>query len=248
MIKFFTNIVCIDYPLKYIVTNPFQKSWLYLYLRMHGNSVKEVLIDTGVETLFMRHNLPDYPEHFIRDYIRFIELLNDWLAKKYKVYVVIPDIPVDYPGRDSLYPYNVHRTIEYIKYFLDNVVPKYDKITFIAPIQGKKDNIPSVLKTYTDYYELYKEFEMVALAPTCTTRKWKLLAEMILRFDHITKHKYHIFGAHIKTIQFIADKVKNMYSFDSSSYFWLNGRKTSGYQRTEVLKQFLKKLPPNIDF
>lgn len=250
-IKFFTNPLGITIPLKYITINPYHEQQYIEYIVKFRP--REILLDTGVDYLFNILNYRDYPKGWINRYVVMIGKVYS-IIRRYniKLFIVIPDIPVDYEGREHLYPWNVKRTLEYIRYFLDNVMPKYEKITFIAPVQGKRDSISSVLKTYVENIDLYREFKYIAIAPTCTTRKYKLLAELITRFDHAVshnygEHKYHVFGPGLKTIQLIASKVRNMYSFDSTAYFYYNHKRVcAGRERTESLIHFCKKLPSNV--
>ena len=247
MIRFFTNFDGVEYQLRYVVVNPFNFPAFMSWVRRFPN-VREILLDTGVETFFLRQNLPDYPRWFLKQYIRLIEILNDFYARRYKVIVTVPDIPCDYPGRGYLYPWNVKRTIEYIQYFLDNIIPKYDKITFMAVVQGKKDSIPSVLKTYMEHQDVYREFSLIALGPTCSTRAWKTLAELILRFDAITRHRYHVFGPTKRTIKLVAGRVRYMYSFDSTGYFHNGKLRAHRRERTRAFLEWIKDLPPEVEY
>jgi len=179
VIKFFTSFDRIDMQLKYVTLNPFSfrrfLSWVYRY-----PGVKEILLDTGVDTLFNPEfkGLMDYPSWYLSDYLKVVSYLDRIIARKFnaKIFAVIPDIPADYPGRGHLYPWNVKRTIEYIQYFVEKIVHRFQNITFIPVVQGAKDSITSVVNTYRKYYDLYKRFQIVAVGPTCTTLKYKKLS------------------------------------------------------------------------
>ncbi|RLG79449.1 MAG: hypothetical protein DRO40_12885 [Thermoprotei archaeon] len=250
-IKFFTSFDRIEMQLKYVTLNPFSfrrfLSWIYRY-----PDVKEILLDTGVDTLFNHRGLKDYPSWYLSEYLKCVYYLDRIIARKFnvEVFAVIPDIPADYPGRKHLYPWNVKRTIEYIQYFLEKVVHRYQNITFIPVVQGAKDSISSVVNTYERYFDLYKKFQLVAVGPTCITRKYKKLAKLILTFDRVTNHEYHVFGPGLATIRIVHDKVKNMRSFDSTAYV----KRYTRYKYREynglkdALKEFMLKLPPNIEY
>jgi len=248
-IKFFTTFDRIEIQLKYVTLNPFSfKRFISYFLRFPD--IEEVLLDTGVETLFHPEfrGLIDYPASYISDYLKVLSYLNTVVAKRATVFAVIPDIPCDYPGRGHLYPYNVKRTIEHIQYFLDKYVNKFRNVTFIPVVQGAKDSISSVINTYKQYYELYRKFEIVAVGPTCTTMKYKKLAKLIITFDIVAEHEYHVFGPSLRTIQLIHDKVKNMRSFDSSAYIksYVKYKYRGHNGITEALREYMKKLPPNV--
>ncbi len=242
--RFFTSFDRINIPLKYIVVNPTTFQRFNTWYREYGYNLKEILLDTGVDTLFKQLNLKDYPQWWINNYINIIGSLNSF-AKRHgvKVYAVIPDVPVDYKGREHLYPWNVSRTIQYIQYFMNKVIPRYKNIVFVPVVQGAKDSVLSIITTYKKYYDIYKKFEIVALGPTCSTRKYKKLANMILKFDQIAQHEYHAFGPSLKTIKLVHGKARNMHSFDSTGYFW-NGNKRvhGGEERTRSLLEYCKKL------
>jgi len=249
MIKFFTSFDRIDYPLRYVTVNPFTFQRFPKWFNYYGYQVKEILLDTGVDTLFHIYNLKDYPKHHINNYINIISYFNK-LAKKHdiKVIVTIPDIPSDYPSREHLYPYNVIRTIEYIEYFKEKVIPRYDNVIFMPVVQGKKDSWLSLVTTYKKYYNIYKDFEIVAVGIVCVSTKYKKLANIILEFDQITDHNYHVFGPSIKAIRLVYDKVKSMYSFDSSAFVktYCKYKYREYKNRVHALQEFLKKMPPNI--
>jgi len=253
VIKFFTCFEKINMQLKYVTVNPFSFKRFLLWINKYPK-VKEILLDTGVETLFSPEfkGLPDYPSWYLHDYLRVISYFDKVIAKKYdaKIFVIIPDIPTDYPGRGNLYPWNVKRTIEYIQYFIDKVIHRFNNVEFIPVVQGSKDSITSVVNTYKKYHDLYKKFNLVALGPTCSTRAFKKLAKLILVFDKITQHEFHVFGPGIKTIKLVYDKVGNMRSFDSTSYVKqytkYKYREYNGL--TDALVKFMSALPSNIDY
>ncbi len=247
--KFFTNPTGLLLGLKYIVINPVTENLHLRYIRKNKNFIREILIDTGVDYLFNIYNLKDYPHWWINKYLLLIRrVVNIVKNNNIKIFTVIPDIPTDYPTRTSLYPWSIKKTTEYIEYFLEKIIPNTNETIWIAPVQGKKDDIHSILKTYMDNYELYKHFEYVAIAPTCTTKRYRLLAELIIRFDimirtHNPRQKYHVFGPGIRTISMIVNKVKNMYSFDSTAYYYYNSKKAvAGHERTKALLQYCIKL------
>ena len=249
MVKFFTNPTGLRVRLKYIVVNPVTEGLHIRYIVGNRDWIREILIDTGVDYLFNMIGYRDYPRWWINKYIMFIRRIEQLVqGTDIKLFATIPDIPADYRGREKLYPWNVHRTIEYIQYFMHNIIPLFNNIEWIAPIQGRRDDILSVVRTYTENIDLYKNFRYVAIAPTCTTRKYRLLSELILRMDNVIRYynidqKYHVFGPSLKTIRIVYGKAVNMYSFDSTAYYFFNDKKTSSPQeRTLALLHYCRKL------
>jgi len=189
------------------------------FLRECRDVIKEVIIDTGVFKFFEKLGLKDYPVWFLSRYVRALLKVRNLFSHEFHIYYVIPDIPVDYEGRASLYPWNVKRTIEYIKYFLRWYVNELKPLEPIAPVQGgpKPDATPA--KVFRKHYEIYSKFYYLALAPTCSTKLLHRLADMIETFDKEVDRPYHAFGVHVRVFDILKlRKIIWFRSFDTSSY------------------------------
>jgi len=234
------------YP--YIVCNPWSYSECLQYLSMCRDVVKSIIFDTGVEKLFKRMNLRDYPEWYIKQYVSMVKRIAVQYGRSIEVVYTIPDIPVDYPNRESLYPWNVQRTVEYIELFRDRYIDYLKPALAMPVVQGRKDDIRSVLDTYFRYEHLYNEFPLIGLGPTCSTKNWLLLGRLIVSFDRNVMRPFHSFGAHLKAIEWVLKwKPRNFRSFDSSAYHWIkdeNGvhRVKTRKESVESLKRYIERL------
>ena len=217
-ILFFTTFDAIEAYHPNIVVNPHILRALPAYVRRHGEP-ERVLVDTGVHKLFHDLNLVDYPPGYLFEYHKAIVRVSRLLGSA-EIYWVVPDIPCDYPGRENLYPYNVKKTLEYVQRYLrirDNLPG-----TPIAVVQGRRDDVGSVISTYRDNTHLYGEYAYLAIGPVCHTKRWALLARLILSFDHIAHAPFHCFGIHLRALEIVAHSTKKFRSFDSTAYCWLN--------------------------
>jgi len=241
MVIFYTSIeglepTLICYP--YIVINPWSFSEGLRYVQICKDKVKSVLVDT----VFNYMKLRDYPEWYIQEYVRIVRKLAVMYSNRYEIYYVIPDIPCDYPGREHLYPWNVTRTIEYIEMFRARYIDQLRPAKAIAVVQGRRDDIRSVIDTYRKYEHIYNEFEIIALGPICTTKKWSLLARLILAFDRNVSKPFHAFGIHIKALEYVMKwRLNNFRSFDSSAYKYVNSDDHRlAKSRREIYESFLR--------
>jgi len=226
MVIFYTSIEGLEptlvcYP--YIVINPWSFYEGLRYIQICRDKIKSILIDTGVDKLFNYMKLKDYPDWYVRQYVQMIRRIAVMYGKRYEIYYVIPDIPCDYPGREHLYPWNVQRTVEYIEMFRSRYIDALKPARPIAVVQGRRDDIKSVIDAYHRYEHIYNEFEILDLGPVCTTKKWSILADMIIAFDRNVSRPFHSFGAHIKAVEkALKWRPKNWRSFDSSAYKYVN--------------------------
>lgn len=125
-----------------------------------------------------------------------------------EVYAVIPDYPSDYENNPI--SDNIERTIRNIEY----ATAKYPNVSWIIPIQGKKDDVVSVVKSfeYVRDMGLLERYGYVAIAPTCTTRNVKFLRDVAIlilrRVKHLEKSgrylRIHMFGVTMKAWKDIA--------------------------------------------
>ncbi|RLG82834.1 MAG: hypothetical protein DRO39_09125 [Thermoprotei archaeon] len=247
MTKFFTSVlgfkaVCFDYA----VVNPYGSNYseCVSWLRRCRRHVREVLVDTAVHKLFHDHNLTDYPQWYIHHYVRFIRHVLEVVGSSAKVYYAIPDIPVDYEGREFLYPYNVERTVHYIQLFLEKYVDALKPAVPVAVVQGRRDDVRSVIDTYIRYEDIYSQFELIGVGPTCHSRNYRKLAQMLLAVERTVSRRYHAFGIHYNTLKlFMSWRPEKFYSFDSTAYYWIGRRRIRNpKERLESLSKYLHKL------
>jgi hypothetical protein len=192
----------------HIIVNVFDEtSFRYIDPRW----VKSVIIDSGVHTVFHRYVLNEYPGGYktwiakVVRWWRFAKTLVD------DVYAVIPDYPSDY--KNNPITDNIERTIRNIKY----AIAKYPDVKWIIPIQGKKDDVVSVVKTFDLVVNMgvLDRYNYIAIAPTCTTHNIRFLRDVAAliwrRIRQIEKTKRHIrihmFGTNMKSWIHIAPYV-----------------------------------------
>lgn len=214
-----------------VVVNPLILNDLKRWLGK-GNRPERVLVDTGVHTLFHKYGLEKYPEWFDARYAWFIRVVHRLAGDVEEFAWVIPDVPADYETTAHLYPKNVQVTLENIKRYLKLYVGKLPGEP-LAVVQGKKDDADSVVNTYLSNLDVYGEFERIAVGPTCATKQYRDLARMILRFDKVAKHDFHVFGMHLKAFSLVAGRTQRFYSFDSSAMFYL----PEGGKKVETIEE-----------
>jgi hypothetical protein len=192
----------------HIIVNVFDEtSFRYIDPRW----VKSVIIDAGVHTVFHRYALKEYPggyQTWIAKVVRWWRfaktLVND-------IYAVIPDYPSDY--KNNPIDDNIERTIRNIEY----ATAKYPDVKWIIPIQGKKDDVVSVVKTFDRVVDMgiLDRYDYIAIAPTCTTHSIRFLRDVAIviwkRVKQIEKSgryvKIHMFGTNMKSWIHIAPYV-----------------------------------------
>jgi hypothetical protein len=194
-----------DMGYSYVIVNVFDEtSFKYI----NPKSVKSVIIDSGVHSIFHRLELDEYPS----GYVSWIAKVARWwrLVKRYvdDVYAVVPDYPSDYANNPI--SDNVERTIRNIEY----AVTKYPEVKWIIPIQGKKDDVVSIVKTFDQVVNMgvLDRYDYIAIAPTCVTRDVKFLRDVAVliwkRVKQVEKGgrriKIHMFGTNMKSWKYIA--------------------------------------------
>ncbi|MCI4409947.1 MAG: hypothetical protein JHC26_12710 [Thermofilum sp.] len=193
----------INYP--YIIVNVFDET-SFNYIK--PKSVKSVIIDSGVHTIFHRYGLNEYPggyKAWIAKVVRWYSFAKTLVDD---VYAVVPDYPSDYennPIND-----NVERTIRNIEY----AISTYPNVKWIIPIQGKKDDVISVVRTLDHVVDMgvLKSHNYIAIGPTCSTRNVPFLKEIaalvLMRVKRIEKNgqriRIHMFGTSMKSWKYIA--------------------------------------------
>ncbi len=193
----------IHYP--YIIVNVFDET---SFRHIDPKSVKSVIIDSGVHTVFHRYELKEYPggyQMWIAKVVRWWRFVKTLVSE---VYAVVPDYPSDY--KNNPIDDNIERTIRNIEY----AVAKYPDVRWIIPIQGKKDDVVSVIKTFDQVVNMgvLDRYHYIAVAPTCTTHNVRFLRDVAVliwkRVKQIggdNRHiKIHMFGTNMKSWKHIA--------------------------------------------
>ena len=209
MIKFFTlPPEDVDYPFILINANEPNLD----YIEEHYRSIKEVIIDTGVEVF--QKGLTEYPEGWKRRLEKIVELY--YFVKSFpigKVYAVPPDYPQDYPILPD-YP-NIEKTIRNVTYAIDH----YPEVNWIIPVQGKREKPFSILINLTKYEELgiIKKFNYFAIANLCVSYSVRVIYDtLLIARDYLGgRKKIHSFGLKMQGIA----KTKNIIdSTDSTAW------------------------------
>jgi len=192
----------IQYP--YIITNIFDETTF-----RHTAGAKSVIIDSGVNSIFKRLKLKEYPG----GYARWIHKAATWWHKiKATIpdtYVTIPDYPADY--MENIVEDNIERTIRNIEY----ATKHYPNVRWIIPIQGRPNDILSMIKMleYIADTDILDTHSYIAIANTCTSKNLKFIHDTAAitykRVKHIEKKKrktikIHMFGPSIRAWKLIA--------------------------------------------
>jgi len=192
----------IQYP--YIITNIFDETSF-----RHIAGAKSVIIDSGVNSVFKRLKLKEYPG----GYVRWIHKTATWWYKIKttipNTYATIPDYPADYI--ENIVEDNIERTIRNIEY----AVKHYPHVRWIIPIQGRHNDIPSMTKMleYVEDAGILDTYNYIAIANACTSKNPKFIHDSVAiihkRVKHIEKKKgktikIHMFGPSISTWKLIA--------------------------------------------
>jgi hypothetical protein len=188
----------IKYP--HLIVNVFDES---SFRYVNPKYVESVIIDSGVHSIFHRHKLKEYPggyQAWIGKVVRWWSSIRNLIDE---VYAVIPDYPSDY--EDNQIDDNVERTIRNIEY----AVRRYPDVKWIVPIQGKKDDVVSVVKMYEYVVDMgvLDRYDYIAIAPTCVTRTIKFLSDVAVimrkRVKQIENNKryikIHMFGTDMRS-------------------------------------------------
>jgi hypothetical protein len=192
----------IKYP--YVITNLFDET---SFRHVHG--AKSVIIDSGVYSVFSRLRLKEYPG----GYMRWIHKAATWWHKIKAItpdtYVTVPDYPADYPH--NIVEDNIEKTIRNI----EHAVRRYPNVRWIIPIQGRHNDILSLIKTFEYIADLgiLDNYNYVAVANICTSKDPKFIHDSVAvihkRAKHIekkkdTRIKIHVFGPSINTWKLIS--------------------------------------------
>jgi len=193
---------------EYLLINAYHEFTLRYVNRKSASAIKSLILDSGVHSIFHRFKLKEYPG----GYQSWIErVVNLWSAVSKLVddsYAVVPDYPADY--EDNEIEDNVERTLRNIEY----AISRYPHVRWIIPLQGKKDDVTSIIKSleYVEDLGVLECFNYIAISPTCSTYKIKFLinvAKAILkRVKRIERNrrriKIHMFGTTMKAWRYLA--------------------------------------------
>jgi len=200
----------ISYP--YILINLNRPAPGLRYIRKHKDSIKSVIIDSGVE-IFRDPQVYDYPrghEHkLLSIYKKVRRLVKDTWA-------VIPDYPDDYrpAGLWAGGLTNIDRTVRNVEYYTQN----YADVNFIIPVQGFNNSPSSILTSLSKYKKLgiLKKYDYFAVANLCVSKRVKNIIKTLYLARWALPGRYiHAFG--INT--FAARKARYIInSFDSLAW------------------------------
>jgi len=194
------------YP--YVLINAYDESTLRYVTQQSAHHIRSVLLDSGVHSIFHRLELREYPGGYQTWIERVYSMWRRVASLVAESYVVVPDYPADY--ENNLIADNVERTMRNIEY----AVKKYPNAKWVIPIQGKKDDVASVVKSFEYIRDLglIGRYKYVAIAPTCTTHNIRFLRDVAIIISKRVKQvdtsvKIHMFGATMKAWPHIADFV-----------------------------------------
>ncbi|MEM2483196.1 MAG: hypothetical protein QW365_08900 [Candidatus Nezhaarchaeales archaeon] len=139
--------------------------------------VKRLMLDVGIDELFLRQGYTQYPQWFLDLYV---SVAKD-LARKYEenFFPLIPDYPIRWRGSET--GANFMRGIELIKQF-----KKHDFASWLPIVQWSGDSIASFLKSIEIYDPYLDGFERIAVSsgPILVDRSMAGPALMIARKRH----------------------------------------------------------------
>jgi len=195
---------------EYILINAYDDSTL----RYVKRSVKSVIIDSGVHSVFKEKRLKEYPGGYQYWVARVAGMWRAVARVVPEAYAVVPDYPSDY--EENPIEDNVERTFRNIEYATN----RYPHVRWIIPLQGRRDDVTSVLKSleYVQDMGLLKRYGYVAVAPTCTKRGVKFLEEVAKavrrRLRALEVHgriiRVHMFGVTMKAWERVAPYVDSV--------------------------------------
>jgi hypothetical protein len=194
------------YP--YILINAYDESTLRYVTPQSAQYIRSVLLDSGVHSVFHRLSLKEYPGGYQAWIDRVYNMWKRVSSLVSESYVVIPDYPADYENNPI--DDNVERTFRNIEY----AVKKYPDTKWIIPIQGKKDDVASVVRSFEYLRDLglIAQYGYIAVAPTCTTNNIQFLRDVAViirkRVKRInTPIKVHMLGVTMRAWPHVAQYI-----------------------------------------
>jgi len=196
---------------EYLLINAYHEFTLRYINRESANAIKSVILDSGVHSIFHRFKLKEYPggyQSWIEKVANLWRIVSGYVKESY---AVIPDYPADYD--DNPIDDNVERTFRNIEY----AVRHYPSVNWIIPLQGKKDDAASVIKSF-EYVsdsdlDLLERHNYIAISPTCNTDKTtfliyvaKAIWKRVKRIERRNglRIKIHMFGTTMKAWRYLA--------------------------------------------
>jgi len=194
------------YP--YLLINAYDETTLRYVGKDSARFIRSVILDSGVHSVFHRRELKEYPGGHQYWIARVASIWRSLARYVKESYAVIPDYPADYENNEIAD--NVERTFRNIEY----AVERHPDVRWIIPIQGKKDDVVSVVKSFEYIRDsgLLERYDYVAIAPTCTTNDLKFLRDVaqiiwkrVKQVEGEGRHiKIHMFGVTMKAWRSIA--------------------------------------------
>jgi len=197
------------YP--YLLINAYDETTLRYVGRDSARSIKSVILDSGVHSVFHRLEMDEYPGGYVGWIAKVASLWRTVSRYVEESYAVVPDYPADYENNEI--EDNVERTFRNIEY----AIKKYPGVRWIIPLQGKKDDVVSVVKSFEYIRDsgLLERYGYVAIAPTCTTNNVKFLRDVAQiiwkRVKRVEKDghyiRIHMFGVTMRAWKDVAPYV-----------------------------------------
>jgi hypothetical protein len=190
------------YP--YILVNAYDESTLRYVTPQSALYIRSVLLDSGVHSVFHRLELKEYPGGYQSWIDRIYNMWRRIAPLVAESYAVIADYPADY--ENNIIEDNVERTFRNIEY----AVKKYPNAKWVIPIQGKKDDVVSVVRSFEYLRDLglITRYKYIAVAPTCTTNNIQFLHHVAIIISKRVRRlsadiKIHMFGVTMKAWPYI---------------------------------------------
>ena len=194
------------YP--YLLINAYDETTLRYINKDSARFIKSVILDSGVHSVFHKLEMDEYPGGYQYWIARVANLWRTVSKYVKESYAVVPDYPADYENNEI--EDNVERTFRNIEY----AIKKYPEVRWIIPLQGKKDDVVSVVKSfeYVKDLGLLERYGYVAIAPTFTTNNVKFLKDVaqivwkrVKRIEEEGRRiKIHMFGVTMRAWKHIA--------------------------------------------
>ena len=198
------------YP--YLLINAYDETTLRYINKDSARFIKSVILDSGVHSVFHKLENDEYPGGYQYWIARVANLWRTVSKYVKESYAVIPDYPADYDNNPI--DDNVERTFRNIEY----AVGHYPNVNWIIPLQGKKDDIVSVVKSFEYVKDFVKDLGLlehrsyVAIAPTCTTNYVQFLIDVariiwkrVKRIEEEGRRiRIHMFGVTMRAWKHIA--------------------------------------------
>ena len=213
MLKFFTLPPReINHP--FILINA--RNPKFSYLKTHRSSVKEVIIDSGIE-IFRDPNIKDYPKNWVWRLIRIYRKVEK-IVPRAKIWLTCPDYCDDYHPKAlwlSEKITNIERTVENVKEY----ALRFNQIKWLIPIQGHYKS-PESVKICLDYYddlEVTSKFDYFAIGNLCVERRSDIIYKTVrvVRKRLGKEKKIHVFGLKLSCVKDVQNLID---SFDTMAW------------------------------